>query len=277
MKLSISNIAWDPVLDAQVLPLLQRSGYSGVELAPRKYFPDIRNFEMSRVREVRTHFESYSITPIAFQAVLFGENHLKLFETAELRDEMRTHLERVLDLAGALGVGNVVFGSPKNRAVPEGYAGDPMAVAVEFFGGLARHARAAGTRLCIEANPPVYGGNFVTTAEEAAALVRAVDDAGFGFHLDSGAVTIDGGDMAGILARHLDIIPHYHASEPMLVSLDPLPEHHAGYARALREADYDGYVSIEMTLPPDTDDDARVGKIDACLRQVAEVYGPATR
>ena len=40
MKLSVSNIAWSPERDETVLILLKKHGFSGVEIAPTRLFPE---------------------------------------------------------------------------------------------------------------------------------------------------------------------------------------------------------------------------------------------
>lgn len=40
MKLSISNIAWSPQVDDEMYRFLQEAGYSGIEIAPTRLFPD---------------------------------------------------------------------------------------------------------------------------------------------------------------------------------------------------------------------------------------------
>jgi len=40
MKLSISNIAWSPQWDKEMYRFLQKSGYTGIEIAPTRLFPE---------------------------------------------------------------------------------------------------------------------------------------------------------------------------------------------------------------------------------------------
>ena len=50
---------------------------------------------------------------------------------------------------------------------------DALSIAVDFFSAtLGEHAAARDVTLCIEANPPEYGCDFVTTTAEGRRAVR---------------------------------------------------------------------------------------------------------
>jgi sugar phosphate isomerase/epimerase len=80
---------------------------------------------------------------------------------------------------------------------------------------------------------------------QGAALVRAVDSAGFGLHLDATGMFMAGENPA-ILAEHLDILRHFHISEPQLGGFATPQTPHAEFAAILKQISYRGWVSIEM-------------------------------
>jgi D-psicose/D-tagatose/L-ribulose 3-epimerase len=266
MKLAISNIAWNTALEPQVADRLAELGVTGVEVAPSKVHPTplaATNAELDRYREF---WAARGIEVVGMQALLFGQNDLHLFREADSRKAMRDYLAGICRFAGRLGARSLVFGSPKNRQRGELPLDQAQSIAIDFFGDLGRVAASEGVWLCIEHNPTVYGADFVTTAAEALDLVRAVNQPGFGLHLDTGGFTLTGESLEP-LAQAGAWWRHFHISEPNLAAIggedlsDPatlagLPNEettrHTRYAAAVRDSGYSGWLSLEMkTLPDD--------------------------
>ena len=96
----------------------------------------------------------------------------------------------------------------------------------------------------MEANPAIYGTNYINTTAEALALVKAVNSPGFMLNLDIGTM-IENGEDVDVLAGNEAYINHVHVSEPFLKPIERRALH-TRLAALLRAADYRGYVSIEM-------------------------------
>lgn len=75
------------------------------------------------------------------------------------------------------------------------------------------YAAQKGTRIGMEANPAVYGTQFVNETKYAFALARDVASEGFGVNLDVGTMLTNGESLDGI-AEHLSLVTHVHVSEP---------------------------------------------------------------
>ena len=113
-------------------------------------------------------------------------------------------MTRAIDLAGRLGILNLVFGSPRQRIVPEAMEpSDARNIAIETFRALGDRAVGAGTVIAIEPNPAAYGTNFLNTLEEAAAFVETVAHPGIALILDLGAMHMNArfADTADLLGR----------------------------------------------------------------------------
>src|SRR4029078_117158 len=93
-----------------------------------------------------------------------------------------------------LGAHALVFGSPKNRLRRSLEREEANEIAAEFLRELGEHAFAQRMALCIEANPPEYGGDFVTTTAEAVELCEMVDHPGIRLNADLGGMTLAGED-----------------------------------------------------------------------------------
>ena len=200
--------------------------------------------------------------------MLFGRPDLHVFGDRIVRTATRERLVRFLELASRLGAKHLVFGSPRNRQVPEGMSQEEAQdIAVDFFSDLASSAEDTGTVVCIEPNPERYDCNFVTTATQGAELVRRVGRPGFRLHLDAAAMQLAGDDPYRAIIESQDVLAHFHASAPDLGQLEDELVDHAAAGRALREIGYAGQVAIEMRESPERPAVDRVGAAIALVRR----------
>lgn len=247
LRLAISNIAWSAEEEATVADELAALGVGSIEIAPTKVFDDPTAVSDADLDSYLDFWRQRDIKVVAFQSMLFGRPDLALFGDAELRRATVSRLTSFIDLAGRMGAGVLVFGSPRNRNLPKGASeADVWNVAVDAFGELGEAALAAGTRFCIEPNPTTYGCDFVTNAAAGARLVRDIGNEGFGLHLDAAGMTLAGDVPAAEIAAAADVLLHYHVSAPQLEELeDDVVDHGSAFA-ALAKINYPGFASIEM-------------------------------
>lgn len=241
MKLAVSNIAWEAGDDAHIYSLMEELGFSGLEIAPTRIFPSAPYDDLPAARRwaqelMRTH----GFTVPSMQSIWFGRGE-HLFGSAQERAALLDYTRRAIDFAAAVGCGNLVFGCPKNRTLP---GGADSGAAAEFFRELGDYAHQRGTVLAMEANPAIYGTNYINTTAEALALVKAVNSPGFMLNLDIGTM-IENGEDVDVLAGNEAYINHVHVSEPFLKPIERRALH-TRLAAFLRAANYRGYVSIEM-------------------------------
>jgi D-psicose/D-tagatose/L-ribulose 3-epimerase len=246
MKLAISNIAWTPTEEPAVAAVLQELGVKYVEIAPTKVWDDPLAVTDEQIAEYLDFWKGYGIEVVAFQSMLFPRPDLKIFEAAT-RDETREYLADFTHLAGRMGAGVMVFGSPKNRQRGDMPLEEAEPIAREFFGSIGDVAVTQGVKFCIEPNAPQYACDFVSTAAEGLALVEAVANPGFGLHLDIACMTLAGDDLHASITAAAEQLCHFHISSPMLETVEEREDmDHQTAADALREIGYDKYVSIEM-------------------------------
>jgi sugar phosphate isomerase/epimerase len=224
----------------------------------------------SQIDSYRRFWESRGIAIVAAQSLLFGQPQLTLFENSETRAKTLAYLGKTVGICGQLGAEALVFGSPKNRRVGSGGPTEAWQAAVDFFGQLGETAAAAGTTVVMEANPPEYGGDFVTRTAQAIELVRAVGHQGFRLHLDSGCMTL-AGDSVALVGESMPLVRHFHVSEPGLGAIGSGAVRHADFARELRRYGYSRWISIETRESQPFSMDA----VSAAIRYAASVYGAA--
>jgi sugar phosphate isomerase/epimerase len=265
--LAVSNIAWAPHEDDAIAAVLRREGVSGVEIAPTKWREQPLEASAEDVAGYRRGWEERGLRIVSLQSLLFGRPELQLFGSAAIRAALADYLHRVIDFGAELGVHALVFGSPKNRLRGSLVPGEANEIAISFFRELGEYAHARGAALCIEANPPDYGCDFVTTTAEAAALCAAVNHPGIRVNADLGGMTMAVEDPYAAIRSAKDVIAHVHASEPHLGELGAAADH-AAAARALREIRYEGWVSVEMRAGAGSN----VSAVERAVKQARATY-----
>ncbi|MBB4858147.1 sugar phosphate isomerase/epimerase [Novosphingobium chloroacetimidivorans] len=273
MKLAVSNIAWPASERDGAYAILARAGFTGLEIAPGLFLAGAADPFAPTDAEVEhalAPMRDAGLTLVSMQSLLFGVSGATLFEGEEPRARLVAAMERAIGLAGRLGIPNLVFGSPRQRAYPDGMSEqDAHDQAAEVFHALGDRALAAGTRIAMEPNGRAYGTNFLNRVEDAEAFVRRVDHPAVVLNFDIGALHMEGDfdRIEAIAAQALDTIGHVHVSEPHLAPAPADPAQAARAIRALQDAGYAGWFSIEMaaTSTPLDDLAASVARLQAAL------------
>lgn len=275
VEFAVSNIAWSPQERDGAYALLQGAGITGLEIAPRLFLPDSADPFRPTPAEVRAALgaaEAAGVQLVSMQSLLFGVEGAQLFDR-ECGGQLAfvRGLERAIDLAGVLGIPNLVMGSPKQRLRPEGLStAEAQDAAAVVFTPLADRARTAGTRIGMECNPAAYGANFLTRAEEVLDFVQAMDHPAVTVNFDIGAMHLNGvfDTTPDALSAAIGRIGHVHVSEPFLAPAPADPEALAPLLQCLQDLGYDRAVSIEMKR-----DDAGLAALEAALGRLAAARG----
>ena len=260
MEIAISHIAWSPEEEIKMAKLLPSLGVKAVEIAPGRIAPTIDSF--------KALWEENGVKISAMQALLFGRDDLVMFDSSEKRRRMLEYLSEIVEKAEEIGATRLVFGSPKNRRRGEKSRESVLPIAVGFFSSLADIANKHGVTICLEANPKEYGGDFILTTQEAAELVKTVNNEGFKLHLDTGGIVINNEDCQSLVCEHSEIIKHVHISAPFLKPIyeEKIPLHEL--ISSLRKVNYQGFLSIEMKSLTDNKNQEHVRK---AVQSVSEV------
>ena len=270
MKLAVSNIAWMPKDRLSAYQLLTEFGFSGLEIAPGLLFHDADDpFNPTEQVIIRALEEIHDagLSLVSMQSLLFGVEGAALFESVEARSRFETGIERAINLAGRVGIPNLVFGSPKQRIVPRDMSKeDAWSEAAMLFRRMGDTAQAANTLLAIESNPAAYGTNFLNTLEEASSFVSEVNHPAVKVILDIGAMHMNGefGSTPEQISSICMKLSHVHISEP---NLNPAPadeKQAETILKALKVAGYNRAVSIEMKAPQ-----GGLGERRTCVERLA--------
>lgn len=248
MRLAVSNIAWTAEEDEHVYTIMRKYGYTGLEIAPTRFFETDPYEELDAVRQWREEFakkEGFVIP--SMQSVWYGRTE-KLFADETQRQTLLAYTKKAVDFAEAARCANLVFGCPKNRVLPDPSDKEMWQQGVRFFRVLGDYAFSKKTRISMEANPSIYNTNYINTTQEAVDLIKEVGSDGFLLNLDIGTM-IENQERVEILEGKAGLIHHVHISEPFLkpVIMDGgRRRFHGEVAAFLRENGYQGYVSLEM-------------------------------
>ncbi len=264
MKLSISNIAWDSCRDIEVYKLMKKYGFTGLEIAPtRFFFENPYDHIEEAVKLAKELKDTYAIKICSMQSILFGRDE-KIFESPENQQKITDYLIKAIDFAAAVSCRNLVFGSPKNRSLS---SCSDYKCAVDLFSVLGDYALKNGTVMSIEANPCIYGTNFINYTHEAVKLVKEVNSEGFKVNLDFGTI-IENKENIDDIIDDLEYINHIHISEPGLMPIC-LRDAHRKLALLLRKSLYQGYISIEMKKSGEES----LQDIEKAMSYIFEVFG----
>jgi sugar phosphate isomerase/epimerase len=255
MILSVSNIAWAPDERLDAYDLMAEAGLGGLEIAPGLFFAEAADPFVPGAATAElclAEIAARGLRLVSMQSLLFGVHGAELLGDPAARATFERGMARAIDLAGEFAIPNLVFGSPAQRRIPDGMSADAAWInAISTFRDLGDRAKAAGTRIAMEANPEAYGTNFLTTLEEAQEFVAQVDHPAVALVLDLGAMHMNGAfdTLASRVGALVPLLSHVHVSEP---NLAPAPDDTTALApviAALHQAGYDRAVSIEMKRP----------------------------
>lgn len=245
--LIVSNIAWTNDEEPEVAKLLAQINIRGVEVAPTKIWQDPTSISSKDIEDNLEFWQSNNLDLVAFQSMLFGRENLQIFNDQKTTQETFEFLSRFIVLAGKMGAGIMVFGSPKNRLVAGVDKRSGRIIALDFFKNLGEIAEENNTIFCIEPNPTDYGCDFITTAEEGIDFVTQINSPGLGLHLDIAGMTLSGDNISESIKNASGVLKHFHISEPFLGKVESKTKvEHKFASDALKEINYQGYVSIEM-------------------------------
>ncbi len=273
MKLSISNIAWTTEEDEKVYALMRRYGYCGLEIAPTRFFASEPYHNMEAVQRWRQEcFAKEDFVISSMQSIWYGRTEALFADTAQ-RETLLAYTQKAVDFAEAVQCANLVFGSPRNRVLPDPSDRQLWRQGVQFFQRIGDYAHKKQTAIAMEANPPIYNTNYINTTKEAIALIEEVGSKGFLLNLDLGTM-IEMREPVEVLEGHEQQIHHVHISEPFLKPIvmdSSRRQFHREIAAFLQEHEYQGYVSVEMGKTEEGID--RIALLEEVLAYGREIFG----
>lgn len=270
MRISISNIAWDPKEDEEIAKLLQLENVDAIDIAPGKYFSNPATATDEQILAVKNWWGERGISIIGMQSLLFGTTGLNLFGNQDSQNSMLNHLNGICRIGSLVGAKLLVFGSPKNRNRENLNDDEAKEISINFFRALGNIAQNHGVIICLEPNPAIYGSNFMLDSKETFEVVNMVNHNSIKMQLDTGAISINKENIEALLTPQLKLqIGHIHISEPNLVALnDSNVTNHQLLGRVLQKEMTSRIATIEMLT---SDQGSRLQTIQKALN-IAKTY-----
>tara|TARA_B100000963_G_C22604829_1_gene661968 strand:+ start:650 stop:1483 length:834 start_codon:yes stop_codon:yes gene_type:complete len=251
MKLAISNIAWKPNERKKIYDFLKLEKIEGLEIAPKLFLfkeKNIFDLKKNKINHYLNELRKKNLKLVSMQSLLYEANNCHFFKTKIERDNLINQLKKVIILAGKLGIPNLVFGSPKNRIIPEEINKiKAQKIAISVFKKINSIAKKNNVIFSLESNPKEYGTNFLNTIYQTSVLVKKMKLKNIKMVLDSGEILMnsESKNIKKILKNNINYINHVHLSEPYL----KVPKNEKFIKKLiylLNKYKYKNWVSIEM-------------------------------
>ncbi len=246
-KYSICNETFGDRPQAEIFQFAAQCGYRGVEIAPFTIDPDVRKITAATRAQLRQQAEQAGVELVALHWLLAKTTGLHLTSPdAAVRRETAAYLVELGRFCHDLGGKIMVFGSPKQRNLLPGVSrAKGLQYAVEVLRSALPTLAELGVILALE--PLSHRTtNFMSTAAEAVELAEMVDLPNCRLLLDCLAMSTEATPIPDLIRRHSKWLAHFHANDPNqqgpgMGKLDFVP-----IFQALRDADYRGWVSVEV-------------------------------
>ena len=247
MRFAVCNEIYQGWKLEDTLAHAARLGYAGVEIAPFTLANSVTEISPSERQRIRELADQNKIAIIGLHWLLVKPEGLYLNHTdAGIRNRTAKYFVELVDCCADLGGTIMVVGSPKQRNVLEGVsrqqAWDWTAAT---FRDAVKRAEDRGVTICFEPLSPAET-NFINTAAEAIEFVLPFNSVAFKIILDVKAMSSESKSIPQIIRESSPHFAHFHANDKNLkgpgfgdVDFKPI-------AAALREVEYNGYVSVEV-------------------------------
>lgn len=247
VRFAICNELFEGQRLEEVFRAVRVLGFDGIELAPFTLAPTVTQLSAAERGAIRAMAarQDLTITGLHWLLSRVPDVHLTSPDPA-VRALTSAYLQETVRACADLGGRYLVFGSPKQRDVLAGV--DRQAAwdwSRETFRQIARVAGERGVTFCLEPLAPSET-NLFSTAAEAARMVDEVADPAFRLILDVKAMSSEALPIPDIIAAQASRLAYFHANDSNLREPGSGDVDFAPIFQALRQANYDGWVSIEV-------------------------------
>lgn len=267
-KIAISNLSWEKTQDNLVSKILATHNISNIEIAPTKIWTNPTDISPKNIISYKNYWLNKNIDIVSVTSILYGHPELQLFESEKNTLETLKYLKKIISIASLLGAKVILFGSPKNRSYKNISYKEAFRRATDFFKKVATYCEKYHITLVLEANPKIYGTNFINSTSQAIDLVKAVNHPNFRLHLDLSTMIINKENLEKTIKRSILHASHFHISEPSLKEIPQNINYHKNISFLLKKYDYKYYKTIEMPLGSK----GNITKIKRAVKFVNKIY-----
>lgn len=259
MRYAICNETFEGWDHARVCRFVAALGYQGLEIAPFTLAPRITDVTPEQRRVLRRQAEDNGVAILGLHWLLAKTEGLHLTSPDEgVRRRTADYLVELARCCNDLGGDILVFGSPAQRRVPLGATRtEATEYAADTFSRALPAIAAYSVKLCLEPLATAEA-DFITTCDEAVALLDRVGHPNFILHLDVKAMSSEGTPVPDLIRKYISRAGHFHANDPNKRGPGFGDTDFVPIFRALHESGYAGWVSVEVfDYSPDPETIAR--------------------
>ncbi len=255
MNYAICNETFEGWEHSRVCSRIVELGYTGLEMAPFTLAPRITDVTAARRSELRRQAEAAGVRIIGLHWLLAKTEGFHVTSADPvIRKRTGEYLAEMATAAADLGGDILVFGSPFQRNIPEGYTRDQ---ADDFLLDTLSHCLPALEQsrvyLCLEPLTTAET-NYMNTAAEGAALCRRISHPFVKLHLDVKAMSSESTPVPDIIRANREYFHHFHANDPNKRGPGFGETDFKPIFQALRDVNYPGWTSVEVfDYSPDPD------------------------
>jgi len=246
MRFAICNETYQNETLERVCEDVAACGYHGLEVAPFTLCEDPSTLSETEAKRVGDVIRAAGLDPVGFHWLLLAPKglHLTTPDDAVRKKtvEFVKHLgRRCADMGGTI----MVWGSPDQRNIKELPYEECFKRATDAVREISEECGKVGVTIAMEPLSRTIT-DFLKTAEETVQLIEAVDHPACRLHLDVRAMSDEDKPIPQIIAESRKYIAHFHTNDansrgPGTGDVDFVP-----IIDALRKAEYDGYLSVEV-------------------------------
>lgn len=265
MKLSVSNIAWDPARMDEFLGLLQKQGCQGLEFSASMLWQEPVETGVTEINAFKKKVRSFGLEFSSMHSLTYTRPDLTFFDSADKRKELIEYIISLGRIANLLEIPVMVFGSTKSRQIGSRNRDECLKIMVDAFYKIAEGLKPFGVILLIEYLSKTES-DCINNAEEAVSLIKMVSHPNFSLHADLRSSFAEKEDYFKVWSKYSKLIKHCHVANPGLNPPGPdCPEHYKA-AEAIKASGYNGYISLETIKV------ASPGILRDAIKFVKEVY-----
>jgi len=242
----------------RIIPYCAALGYEGIEIAPFTLAPSAWEIDAGRRAALRRQAEAAGLRLIGLHWLLVSPPGLCVNHPDDaVRERTEEYLKELVRLCADLGGEVLVFGSPKQRSIQDGWSSRKTYLRmIDTFRRVADEAAARNVFLLIEPLT-TKETNIVVSLDDGLDVVEGVDHDHFGLHLDVKAMAADARRSVADTIRAAEGTPlrHFHVNDPNLRGPGFGEQDFVPIFKALGEIGYDRWVSVEVfdyTPDPET-------------------------
>ena len=236
---------WNDV--GRAIDYVKEVGYDGLEIAPFTLSQYVTDIPSSTRAEICKRAAAADLDILGIHWVFVGPEgvHLTSPDPA-VRKFTADYLVELVRFCGDVGGKVIIFGSPKQRNVGRDVTyNQAFGYAREVFEKAMPACEERGVTICME-QLTHQETNFCQTVEETVELIDAVGHPNFQLLLDTKAMAFLTKPRAQVIRENGKYLRHYHANDENLNGPGWGDVDFAPIFEALRDIDYQGYMSVEV-------------------------------